>query len=658
MKKITLFRTLSVLFLSLLVSSASADVWLLASGGDDANDGSTKEKGVATLFRATQLLAFNAVEGIDNRVIIVSGIVDISDDPMFNKTLDGNANDLKGVPLRVDNRGWGMTIRAEEELTDKRELAERKSGFTSKNQGRLFNELAGYGAPATGPVTIKDLIFTEMGKPGQGDGGALYILNNNAKITIDNCEFTGIKANSGVMRVYNSNADIINCWFHDNEVREGGAILCNSAQFENNRHLLIQNCLMESNNGGALDLSGNPYTNGRGGAIYLENARKATIKNCIIRNNVTHGAGGAIWISANGDAGLEPGTGGSTGVEAAYKVSEITVENTLIAYNETTNNNGGAFWVQNNSNPASTPPQSLNLTVVNSTIFGNQAGTATQGGQGGAFMFDNVTAPLSSFNLINCTVSDNAASSNAGGGPGLRFFNTTLTLKKNIYNSIIENNVSPNTLNTTGDIATQSADDVNRYFLNIQNSYIGAILSDSYKQENLPETNHGFYSTSEIISEAGLADASMIDLYNAIPLSPDVEALTFGNAEYLQELGITTDQLGLPRLFADGKCAIGALEYDYFAIDEEIDKLADGIEVAKQAPAQLSLVQKGSSLYLLSSEAGLAKLDLFSISGALVKSYAPQAVELPYALGVLPQGLYIAKVTVGGQAYSAKVIIK
>jgi hypothetical protein len=74
-----------------------------------------------------------------------------------------------------------------------------------------------------------------------------------------------------------------------------------------------------------------------------------------------------------------------------------------------------------------------------------------------------------------------------------------------------------------------------------------------------------------------------------------------------------------------------------------------------------SFRQRGSSLYLTLAGKSAVRLDIYTVSGRLLKSYVQDAVpagEQKYSLDALPQGLYLAKVCAGNAVYSTKIFIK
>jgi hypothetical protein len=97
--------------------------------------------------------------------------------------------------------------------------------------------------------------------------------------------------------------------------------------------------------------------------------------------------------------------------------------------------------------------------------------------------------------------------------------------------------------------------------LEIRNSYIG-YANWGGGTNPYATTTYGNVLGYNLTGAAELAwpSADYIVSHGCVPLDFESPALTGGDAQYLQALGINTDQKGTIRLFTDGKCAIGAVE--------------------------------------------------------------------------------------------------
>lgn len=505
-------RIVSILLLSLLVTSLSAkDIWL-SEAGDDGNGGTSESDAVASVTKAFELLA-------DGDVIKVVGFIDITQDPMFNKKIDNSnvvASDGTGVFIPTNNRGWSFTIDGGDRAT---------SGFDGKDYtGRFGNEFAGYNSGTT--VTIKNVTFKNCGKANLGGGSVLRFVNNSSSMVLENCDFTTNMGNQGSIYSYNTNLTVKNCNFYENnDVKEAAAIFA-----DNKRTVIVDGCSIYDNDRSTVSGS-------QAGAIISNNVDEFIIKNSVIKNNKVQGSSGAIMVRVQGAL-----------TESAGKMS---VENTLIAYNEAAN--GSALHVNN-----TIANYAVQVSLINSTIYGNRST-----GYGALYFYQ--AREGSTLDMINTTVVENYSNGNAGHGPGMRFESLNAdnsasdNIIKRIYNCIIENNSARETAGNPGDIIlqTEAQDGVNMF---LRNSYVSYILNNRIPDK--PEYNNSINYVYNPTGASGLAwpSADYIAERGCVPLDFESPALAKGDAQYLQDLGISTDQEGNTRLFTDGKCAIGAVE--------------------------------------------------------------------------------------------------
>ncbi|GHT76480.1 hypothetical protein FACS189413_02340 [Bacteroidia bacterium] len=279
----------------------------------------------------------------------------------------------------------------------------------------------------------------------------------------------------------------------------------------------------------------NGYTTAEGGAIRIDNSGKCTLLNCIIRNNQSVKAGGGIALFSS-----------------AQSETAVTIQNTLIANNESTNNGGGGIFIDNNNaNNQNT------VAIINSTIYKNRAKT-----YGGAIYVSGKGNGNSSLTFVNVTVVENRSQGNGGhcGGLNVRDADGQVTLK--VYNSIWEDNLGENNGSPAyrdigfsgGTAGVTQGTYASTVFFN--HSFIGLIGGIT---GSVPAGNTVGYGTGKA---AGLATPGedYIASQNSIPLDFFSDALEYGDAQYLQNLNVNTDQTGNIRAFADGKCAAGAVE--------------------------------------------------------------------------------------------------
>ncbi|MDR1683707.1 MAG: T9SS type A sorting domain-containing protein [Candidatus Symbiothrix sp.] len=226
-----------------------------------------------------------------------------------------------------------------------------------------------------------------------------------------------------------------------------------------------------------------------------------SFKNCVFRNNTSTGTNGNI-IRLN-----QYGADGNNLVGNA----KIYVENCAFVNNATTY---GVVFLRT-ANVAASHPE---ITVVNSTFKGN----FTANGNGG-----NITgySGNQTLNIVNCTFKDNT-------GRGVT--NTNADLIMNIRNSIMEGNSQSDLLVVNNPVVT------------INNSLINNENDANY-------TKPAGYTPSTILN-----DFDSIK-YCFSPVKGSF-ALNYGNAQYLKNLNIYTDQLGEQRTFANSLCTAGAIE--------------------------------------------------------------------------------------------------
>jgi len=519
---------------ALSVHVSSKDIYL-SSTGSDSNTGETREAALKTLSMALTI----AVHG---DVIKVLDFIDITEEP--NKPGSTSNNDVNpngsGSYVVGDltyktwnikgNNGIKMLDKTIEIVGDDKETC----GFDGKEQTRLLR-IDGFGRT----ITFRNLTFKNGNSIPNGDSGAgVYIRGTNP--VFENCNFIDNKSDQGVnndMRrggacfVY-SNAKFTNCYFSGNLSREGSAMYISQGKVE------IDGCTFENH-----DNSHIAYSDG--GTLYVTQEGTAnpidlSIKNSVIKNSKTNRSGGAMCISDRTDG-------------MAHK---IYIESCAFIDNESIANGGAVVF--NNEKEGST----LDITFVNSTFFGNQAK------QGGAFYY-NKGRVGSQLNYINCTITQNRVlGDNMGLGPGFRFHCetntgegdiTTRNVIKRFYNTIIENNYTTADNSKGSDMSFRAYTPENEVDFYMFNSFLGKVIAKANYVPNNAHRNYFGYETDEL---AGLASpaSTYIQSQNSIPLYSTAAAYRHGNAKYLRDLSINTDQLGNARLFVDEKCAVGAME--------------------------------------------------------------------------------------------------
>ena len=446
---------------------------------------------------ATLTKAFALAENGDN--ILVSGIIDISQEVSGN-----NGVTVPDIAFSIIGESPSST------------------GFTGNNTTRILNI-----ANNNNGTRYQNLSFIN-GASSQTTGSAVSVRNSNPVFV--NCSFQDNVATSckGTVYLYTPNqVQFNNCTFSGNKAQQGGAIYSEQRGTLSLDQCMIENCDLQS------------ISNSNGGALQILGIESLVLKNSVVRKCLVAQRGGAINIENN--------------INTAEPVnSSIRIENSLLAQNQA-NDAGGAISIKNNvSNNI------MDMQIINCTIWKNYVKT-----QGGAALFIPSAQKGSAVSFINCTVTDNTAAGNRGFGCGICFWKendntSTEFLTKRIYNSIIESNMT--------DPQAQSSDMGFRYTpvegedLFIYNSYLGFGIKSGAALKL--ESGNGNVSGYELSRLSGLVSSTeeYIDSQKSIPLFPNCDALTAGNAAFLQEIGVNTDQLGNIRSFENGVCAVGAIE--------------------------------------------------------------------------------------------------
>jgi parallel beta-helix repeat protein len=315
-----------------------------------------------------------------------------------NTVIDGSTNGKNLITLSGGGKARIFSTKNNVELTVRNLTV--ANGFTTNDGGAIYNGFRG-------KLTINNCKFNNnvSTKAGEFSGGGAIATQSESTIIIRNSTFTGNKAgNGGAINNVLSDLEVTNSTFTGNQsVRSGsggggGAIYIDGAKANN----------------GKIIIRASTFTNNtavfQGGAIFnqLYNTSTTTIQNSTLSGNrVTgtgnQGFGGGIFASSNSPNGV------------------LTVANTTLSGN-TASNQGGGLWSGNNAT----------VTIINSTVFGNQAVSADgKGGLGGGIMRAN-----GNINITNSTIAGNSAGFQGGGIVG-----GTAT---KVTNVIIANNIAKN----------------------------------------------------------------------------------------------------------------------------------------------------------------------------------------------------------------------
>ncbi|MDR1121020.1 MAG: T9SS type A sorting domain-containing protein [Dysgonamonadaceae bacterium] len=358
-----------------------------------------------------------------------------------------------------------------------------------------------------------------------------------------------------------------------------------------------------------------------GGAIHVDRTTYVGFKSCLFKGNST-AKGGAFYIQDTGNPNVE------LRFEACSFVGNRSTQGGASC--------GGLFF--------RLMAENLTINIINSTFSGN-----SNAGNGGTIYVYGAQAS-NQFNIVNTTVVDNIGRSGGGSGAGINVELQSDEARKpiiHIQNSIIEGNASGDAT-TAEDLVYGYAPTVDK--LQVSNSFIGKVYvagAQEIPTDCYAETLYWDYMTrafdrSEVLSGIDAFDSN----YNVYPLMTGATALNYGKASFLQEIGITTDQLGSTRTFADGKCSAGATE----GIG-----LPTGIRTLKLAE-KINLYQSGDNLHVSAAGQDALTVELISISGQIVTKQSG-AGEINLPVNHL-KGVYVAKISVAGDVYTKKLIVK
>lgn len=369
----------------------------------------------------------------------------------------------------------------------------------------------------------------------------------------------------------------------------------------------------------------------RGGAIEVEKTLGVSFKRCLFKNNLAP-KGGAFYIQDTQNPNVE------LRFEACSFVGNKSSQNGA--------SGGGLFF--------RLMAENLTINILNCTFSGNI--NASTGGC--VYIYGAQASNV--FNILNCTIVDNIGQSgSSGSGAGIFVQDQSSADRKpkiNILNSIVEGNAI-NSGVTAEDLVFLYAPTADK--LKISNSFIGNVfVKDANIMSEIPAEcytgvlpEYWNYMTKTPFNRSQIKsgiDALNVDRH-VYPLTEGAAALAYGNATFLQALGISTDQLGTTRTFANGKCSVGAMEGTGLPA-------ASGIHSIKQ-PENLKVYQSGEKLLIQSlHNAEVIGVELFSINGQIVTAKTATG-EVDFSITGL-KGVYVAKISIAGEVFAQKVIIK
>lgn len=497
-KKITFFRSMFILaWIGMMPSFLLAKNIYLSNTGSNSNGGLVSSSPVATLTKAFSLAA-------ETDTIKVSGMINIS-------TEVTNANGLRLPDLKLIISGVDKST----------------SGFTGAGQTRIIEIVSNNKG-----ASFENLSFSQAGTATLANGMAVSLSNSDTRFI--NCDFvnnTGNLTNGlGIVYLNNPNgASFQSCLFKNNKVKSGGGIYVSGGTAS------VSESVFE-------DIDMSTVTGSTGGALYILNAQQFSLTKSIIRNNKTAYDGTGIFVQEN--------------TLASNLNSNVRIEACLIAGNTSVSRGGAALSMYN-----TTAGNNIHLAIINTTVYKN--GTDSQS-NGGAFFFDSARTG-STLDLVNCTITGNFTGGNAGHGAAFRFYSngsddtSCKNLIKRISNTIIESNIAAQHPNQGSDISNRFLA-VNGEDLFNNNSCIGFILNNNGTYVPDTQSTNKIGYQLQALSGLSVKKDSFITVQNSIPLDFDSDVLEYGNAQYLKDFEVNTDQLGNVRSFLNNKCAVGAVE--------------------------------------------------------------------------------------------------
>lgn len=502
-------RRLLILFISGLLSSlVSAKEIYVASFGNDSNPGSQNEP-YATLGKA-----FTVLENDDT--IVILDILNIQ-------------NETSGTGIgQMENDCLGLKFPSDKKNIVIQGLSPETSGIdgTSLILGQRILLLQN-----AENLTIKNISITNALKninPMVIGGGAISIEGGN--VSIENCNFDACGSPTlrygGVIQADNAIVTLKSCSFARSNASYGGAIYVASGK------LVADNCSF---------MQGNATL---GGAI----ATQANTVNTITpeEKQVSIFCSNSYFYKNNGSAG------GAITVSNSTNTNAVKLHIESCAFIENTGR-GGAISLENKKTAIN------DYQIINSTFYKN----STSNDAGAIMLLAGQTGET--FDLINCTITENTTTGNAGHGAGIRFYNddtsTSQTVLKRLLNCIIENNYATNNGSKfqNSDLSFRHTPETT--YLIIKNSFIGSDGNNNINVKNYMEDNlFNYYSAVESLAEFEGSASEHILSDKCIPVLESSLASNYGNPQWLQDVGINTDQKGKNRPFTNNRCTIGSVE--------------------------------------------------------------------------------------------------
>ena len=592
------------------------------------NDGLTPETPVAYLSQLNSV-----IEAGD--VIHVNGMIMMSQDP--NQKPDRTSGYVHQQAGAKGHQGFVIMGGAWQNITMIGEGLQ--SGFDSEHKGRLFRLNGG------GNLTFKNLTF-QNGRDLINDGGNGFWIGGNLVATFEDCKFmfnTVAHANPDSPTDYaDSNGrggaihkneigdvNLYNCTFTGNENREGNAINWCGGK------LVAVGCSFMGNT---------TKINGTGGAIKFwclvaGKPIQATIEHCLFMGN-SSGNGGAIAINETADRD-----------DAG---NDITIKDCSFIANSATM--CGGLLINNIA-----PKNTSKVKVLNSTFAYNQAIND------GAAINLRAASKNSEFMMVNCTVVDNITQGNGGHGAGLLITNDATNPKTNctkrIYNCLFQGNYAVDGGKmTTSDLTLRDAmaegefEAYNTYFGRLTNNPIldGAAINCTvnYMPGSTKDMDWDIHNASGLSDDASIYAPKR---YIVPFIDENAPGLTFGNAEYLTQFGITTDQMGNPRKITGNSCAVGSLEMTEAEMDADSkpwNPTLTSIANTTEDKDQIEIYVRNGEI-VVGTGNNDANIQLYNMNGSILK-----ATTGSMEITGINSGFYIVKAVLNNQISVKKIWIK
>lgn len=629
-------RTSTKLWATALLFSFSAfslsakDLYVASAenGGAAENDGLTPETPVAYLSQLNSV-----IEAGD--VIHVNGMIMMSQDP--NQKPDRTSGYVHQQAGAKGHQGFVIMGGAWQNITMIGEGLQ--SGFDSEHKGRLFRLNGG------GNLTFKNLTF-QNGRDLINDGGNGFWIGGNLVATFEDCKFmfntvahanpdspTDYADSNGRVGAIHKNeigdVNLYNCTFTGNENREGNAINWCGGK------LVAVGCSFMGNT---------TKINGTGGAIKFwclvaGKPIQATIEHCLFMGN-SSGNGGAIAINETADRD-----------DAG---NDITIKDCSFIANSATM--CGGLLINNIA-----PKNTSKVKVLNSTFAYNQAIND------GAAINLRAASKNSEFMMVNCTVVDNITQGNGGHGAGLLITNDATNPKTNctkrIYNCLFQGNYAVDGGKmTTSDLTLRDAmaegefEAYNTYFGRLTNNPIldGAAINCTvnYMPGSTKDMDWDIHNASGLSDDASIYAPKR---YIVPFIDENAPGLTFGNAEYLTQFGITTDQMGNPRKITGNSCAVGSLEMTEAEMDADSkpwNPTLTSIANTTEDKDQIEIYVRNGEI-VVGTGNNDANIQLYNMNGSILK-----ATTGSMEITGINSGFYIVKAVLNNQISVKKIWIK